>query len=126
MRGLYLSKGFLKVSVDASGVRLSANGSFADVTVRIVEGQRFTVGEMRFTGETLFPRDQLITALGESVTGPFAPGIAGVMQRNLQSFLRAHGYYQAEVTATADPAQAAGGRVPVTFAVTPGPLFRFG
>lgn len=126
VRGLYLSKGYLKVSVDASDLRLSGDGAFADVTVRIVEGHRFTVGEIRFTGETLFPHDQLITALGESGTGPFAPGIAGVMQRNLQSFFRARGYYQAEVTATADPAQAVAGRVPVTFAVTPGQLFRFG
>ena len=47
------------------------------------------------------------------------------MQRNLQSFYKAKGYYQAEVLLTADPAQAQRGRVPVTFTVRPHGLFRF-
>ena len=126
VRGLYLSKGYLNVAVDASGVQLSADGTRADVTVRITEGQVFSIGEITFTGNTLYARDQLVTALGESTSGPFAPGIADVMQRNLQSYYKAHGYYQAEVTATGDPLEAVGGHVPISFAVVPGALFRFG
>ena len=126
VRGLYLSQGYLKATVEPAGVVLSADGSRADVTIRIVEGPRSLIGEVRFTGETLYPREQLIPALGESIDGPFAPGVATVMARNLQSFYKAHGYHEAEVAATADPAQAVGGRVPVTFAVTPRQLYRFG
>lgn len=126
VRGLYLSKGYLNVAIDTSKVQLSRDGTQADVTVAITEGAQFLVGEITFSGETLYPRDQLITALGESPTGPFAPGIAAVMQRNLQSFYKAHGYYQAEVTSTADPTQVKGGRVPIAFHVSPKGLFRFG
>jgi outer membrane protein assembly complex protein YaeT len=126
VRGLYLSKGYLNVTIDASKVQLSADGKEADVTVSITEGAAFSVGEITFTGETLYPRDQLITALGEPPSGPFAPGIATVMQRNLQSFYKAHGYYQAEIMASADPTPSHGGRVPISFHVAPKGLFRFG
>ncbi|HSI12013.1 MAG TPA: BamA/TamA family outer membrane protein [Chthoniobacter sp.] len=126
VRGLYLSKGYLNVALDTSKVQLSRDGTQADVTVAITEGAQFLVGEISFSGETLYPRDQLLTALGESTTGPFAPGIAAVMQRNLQSFYKARGYYQAEVVATADPTQVKGGRVPIAFHVNPKGLFRFG
>ncbi len=126
VRGLYLSEGYLKAAVDTSGVRLSPDGAHADVTVRITEGPRYTVGEVRFQGTTIFPREELVTALVEPVNGPFAPGKDTAMQRNLQSFYKARGYYQAEVTVAADPALAANGKVPITFTVTPHELFRFG
>lgn len=126
VRGLYLSKGYLNVAVDASGVQLSTDGTQADVTIRITEGALFTVGDVTFTGETLYPRDKLITALGEPVNGPFAPGIGETMQRNLQSFYKAHGYYQAEVTVSADPTLVPSGAVPLHFDVVPKALFRFG
>jgi outer membrane protein assembly complex protein YaeT len=126
VRGLYLSKGYLNVAIDASQVQLSADGTQADVTVNITEGAPFTVGAITFTGDTLYPRDQLVGALGEATSGPFAPGIGEAMQRNLQSFYKAHGYYQAEVTVTADAAQVHSGPVPVAFYIQPKALFRFG
>jgi len=126
VRGLYLSKGYLKAALDASGVQLSPDGTQADVTVRITEGPLFSIGEISFSGNTLYPRDKLVTALGESTTGPFAPGIAEVMQRNLQSYYKAQGYYQAEVVASANPETAVAGHIPIALTVTPGPLFRFG
>jgi outer membrane protein assembly factor BamA len=148
VRGFYLSEGFLNVTVDASDVRLSASGTRAVVTVRIVEGQRFTFGEIRFTGDTLFPREELLVALGDPETGApaprdrrarrrfasedrfhdlaFSPARADAMRRNLQSFYRARGYFQAEVEMVADPTLSRDGRVPITFTAKPRGLFRFG
>lgn len=147
VRGFYLSQGFLNVKVDVSNVRLSASGTRAVVTVRIDEGQRFTFGEIRFAGQTLFPREELLVALGDPETGAppprdrrerrrfaredrfhdraFSPARADAMRRNLQSFYRARGYFQAEVDVVADPKLSRDGRVPVTFAAKPQGLFRF-
>jgi outer membrane protein assembly factor BamA len=147
VRGFYLSQGFLNAKVDVSNVRLSASGTRAVVTVRIDEGQRFTFGEIRFAGETLFPREELLIALGDPESGApaprdrrerrrfaredrfhdraFSPARADAMRRNLQSFYRARGYFQAEVAMVADPALARDGRVPVTFTAKPHGLFRF-
>ena len=125
VRGLYLSEGFLNVAIDSSGIQLSANGTRADVTLRITEGLRYTFGEIGFAGQTLFPRAELLNALGENSSGPFSPGLATAMQRNLQSFYKAKGYYQAEVILAADPLLAKRGKVAVTFTVRPMGLFRF-
>lgn len=127
VRGLYLSKGYLNVAIDSSKVQLSRDGKEADVTVAITEGPTYTIGEITFTGETLYPKEQLVSALGEATNGPFAPGVATAMQRNLQSFYKAHGYYQAEVTSAADPTPFPhGGHIPIAFHVIPKGLFRFG
>jgi outer membrane protein insertion porin family len=126
VRGLYLSQGYLKVNVDTTQLRVMAGGREAEVTVRITEGPRYTIGEIRLAGQTIFPREELLKGFNEPLDGPFAPGKDVSMNRNLQSFYKSRGYYQAQVTATADPALAKGGRVPMTFHVVPGPLFRFG
>ncbi len=118
VRGLYLSEGFLDVTIDSSGVQLAENGTRA-------EGPRYTFGQVGFAGDTLLPRARLLKALGEAATGPFSPGQATAMQRNLQSFYKAQGYYEAEILLDADPVHAVGGKVPVTFTVRPHALFRF-
>ena len=125
VRGLYLSEGFLNVVIDSTGVQLAENGTRADVTIRITEGVRYTFGEISFAGDTLFPREQLVKALGQTVSGPFSPGQATAMQRNLQSFFKAHGYYQAEVALAADPLTAVAGKVPVLFTIRSYGLFHF-
>lgn len=125
VRGYYLSEGYLDVKVDASQVKLSRDGLRAEVTVVIEEGTHYTFGEIRFTGETLFPQEELINALREPTTGAFSPGKANAMQRNLQSFFKARGYFEAQVEVTADYFGDADGKVPVTFHVTPHEIFRF-
>jgi outer membrane protein insertion porin family len=126
VRGLYLSMGYLKATVEASKPNLSKDGTRADVTIRIVEGPHYTIGDVQFRGDTRYSQEELTKALIEPANGPFAPGIDKVMARNLQSFYKAHGYYETEVVADADPAKARGGRVPVTFTITAKQLFRFG
>jgi outer membrane protein assembly factor BamA len=152
VRGLYLSEGYLNAKVDASGLELNGSGTRARITVRIEEGVRYTFGEVSFAGETIFPRGELVTALGDPVTGSaakasdvvrgktpaagnaaapfegvsFSPGRANAMQRNLQSFYKARGYFLAEVGLTADYAASTNGRVAVIFTAQPGALHRFG
>lgn len=152
VRGLYLSEGYLNAKVDTSGIQLSEGGTAASITVRIEEGIRYTFGEIRFAGETIFPREDLVAALGDAVTGtaadddevmrrkatpaeltaaPFrsvsySPGRADAMRRNLQSFYKARGYFVAEVALTADHNTSRNGSVPVTFTATPHSLHHFG
>ena len=152
VRGLYLSAGYLNVAVDASNVHLFAGDTRADVTLRIDEGARyvFSFDDIQFDGALIFSREQLIKSLGTALAEEqqiptvttehsqrkldnpsaldrsFSPGIVATMQRNLQSFYKSHGYYQAEIASTAEPAKAVNGRVPITFTVQPHGLFRFG
>lgn len=125
VRGFYVSEGYLNAQVDATEVKLSENGTRADVKVRIVEGQRYVAGEITFRGETLFPREELMKALRESPEGPFSKTEAVAMQRNLESFYKAKGYFLATVELDANPETAKNGRVPMRFTVKPGALHRF-
>lgn len=128
VRGLYVSEGYLDVLVEPAGLRLYEGGTRAEVIIKIVEGRRYTFGQIVFAGETLFSRDALIKAagaLGESIGSPFSATQVTNMTRNLQSFYKAHGYFTAEVSVDADPKKAVRGQVPVTFTAHPGPLYRF-
>ena len=128
VRGLYVSEGYLDVIVEPAGLRLSEGGSRAEVIIKIVEGRRYTFGQITFAGEPIYSRAALIKALGalgESVGSPFSATQVTNMTRNLESYYKAHGYFTAEVTVDADPQKAVRGRVPVTFTARPGPLYRF-
>ncbi len=125
VRGLYVSEGFLDVIVDPSAVKFTDGRTAAYVTIRIEEKTRYTFGAISFSGTTVFPRDQLIAALGEATDGPYSHTKITNMSRNLVSFYKARGYYTAEVATVADPQKAVRGKVSASFTVTPGPIYRF-
>ena len=125
LRGLYISKGFLDVSVEVASTSLNPTRSQADVTIQIHEGTRYSFGEIHFAGELLFPRPLLLATLAADISGPFSQGQALAMQHQLQSFYKSKGYFQAEVLLHADPSTASNGLVPVTFTIRTGPRFTF-
>jgi outer membrane protein assembly complex protein YaeT len=125
VRGFYVSEGFLDARVDASSVKMSSDGTRAEVTVRIVEGTRYVVGDIAFSGTPIFPRERLIAALREPVAGAFSATRAISMQGNLESFYRSQGYFLAKVELAAEPKKARGGKVPIRFSIKPGAVHRF-
>jgi outer membrane protein assembly factor BamA len=125
VRGLYNYEGFLEAEVDTARTTISRDGTRADVVVQVTEKMRYTFGEIRFAGEAVFSREELIGALGEETAGAYSPTRVNSMQRNLESFYKSRGYYQAEVEVTSDHKQSRNGKVPVTFTAQPKGLFRF-
>jgi len=154
VQGLYVSEGWLDAKAEAQPVKLSRDGTAADVTVAISEGDRYVFGALRFDGQPIFPVPKLIVAMKERPDGPFSRTKVIAMQRNLESFYRGHGYFLVKVDVDADPAKSepsGGGRmkvaspasrsrrgtaepapaagrareVPIVFTITPGALHRF-
>lgn len=127
VRNFYVSQGYLDATADASQIAMTANDTRAAVTVRIVEGQRYIFGDLRIDDpKAVFPDATLHAALGEDPEGAYSAGKVVSMQRNLQSYYKSHGYFQATVASVADPKKASNGRVSVNFSVQAGALFRFG
>ncbi len=141
VRGYYLSEGWLDATVDVSGTRLSADGTAADVVVAISEGQQYTLGEVSFGGDVHYSRAELIQGVGmkpedplkaqdpltaslNTPGGPFTPALADAMQGSLRSWLRAKGHFNAQVAAEWSKDRAPGGKVPMRFVITAGPVFR--
>jgi outer membrane protein assembly complex protein YaeT len=126
VRDFYASEGYLDATVDTAGTRVRSGGKHADLVVRIVEGTKYLLGGIAFTGHPVFERRELLEALAPKPGEVFTPDAVDEMQRNLRSFYRSRGYFAAKVTALADKGQARGARVPVTFECEPGVKFRIG
>ena len=122
----YQSEGFLDVAVDTSGTRISANGKSADLSVRISEGPKYSLGAITFAGHPGMERKELIEALALKDRAPFTPYAVDEMQRTLRSIYRSKGFFNAKVEVLADRTRARDGSVPVTFVCEPGPRFRIG
>ena len=126
LRGLYAAQGFLKATVLVPELGTPPVSSHVDLTVQIVEGTKYVWGAVTFNGETAFTRAELLAVTGDLNAKPFTPDEVVKMQRDLQYFYKSHGYFEAKVTAAADPETAIAGSVPVTFTLDPGRIFLFG
>ena len=130
VRGVYENEGHLDAKIDDAVITWSADRTRADVLVKIVEGPRYTFGDIVFSGESPFPRETLIEALGEVLANPYNTQRLNTMQHNLEHFFKTKGYYTAEVSAQGDPKKAVPGKltnrkVPVTFTIKVGAFYRF-
>lgn len=136
IRGLYESEGYRNAVVSEPIITFTRDLSAADVLVRISEGPRYGIGTVTFAGQTLFPREELLSGLGEALDQPYTTQRVNTMERNLQFFYKSRGYFTAEVVSESNPDRAVSTRrapdgsgydrlVPVHFTVTPGPLYRF-
>jgi outer membrane protein insertion porin family len=126
VRGYYESEGWLDAAVTASGTRITADGTAADIAVAVVEGGRYVFGPLTITGTTPYSRAELIEALGAKAEGPFNPSLVDAMQGALRSWLRARGHFAADVFATADRLFAKEHAIPVNVEIRVGPKFRVG
>ncbi|RYD70668.1 MAG: hypothetical protein EOP84_26300, partial [Verrucomicrobiaceae bacterium] len=132
----YESEGYRDAVVSDPVTTFTRDRTGAEVLVRITEGPRYGIGTVTFSGETLFPREDLIKGLGEALDQPYTTQRVNTMERNLQFFFKSRGYFTAEVAAESNPEQFTPTRrmpdgsgydrlVAVRFTVTPGPLYRF-
>lgn len=55
----YLDSGFIEFTIDSTQVSVSPDRKAVYVTINIVEGERFTVGEVDLSGDMVIPEEQL-------------------------------------------------------------------
>ncbi len=126
VRAYYASEGYLDAKVETKGTRVGAGGTAADLVLSIEEGTRYVFGAVSFTPGTGFSDAELRDALGAKPEGAFTSYTADAMQRSLQTWLRAKGYFAVEVKSVWDKTKAVNGRVNVHFEVKRGAQFRIG
>ncbi|MGE0526449.1 MAG: outer membrane protein assembly factor BamA [Bdellovibrionales bacterium] len=56
---LYFNEGYVQVKIDRPQVNVTPDKKAIYVSIRIEEGDQFRVGSVDFTGDLLFPRDEL-------------------------------------------------------------------
>lgn len=63
LRMIYLNEGYVQAKIDRPQVTISPDKKDIQISIRIEEGEQFDVGEMEFTGDLLFSRDELMEAI---------------------------------------------------------------
>jgi len=124
VRRLYISEGFLNVIVQAPHVA-TVSDELVDLTVAIVEGPRYSFGEVSFGGATVYPPEELRAEIVDILREPYTDRKVVDIPRRLQAFFKERGYYNAKVDAAGAPTAARGGRVPVRVTVSAGPIYYF-
>jgi len=122
----YISEGYIDATADTKATRIRPGGTEAEVVVQIVEGRRYVIGPISFTGQLVLESRELLDALALKRGAPFTPLTADGFQRLLRGHYRAKGFFNAKVEVIADQARARDGAVPVTAMCEPGPRFRVG
>ncbi len=122
----YLSEGYLQAQVGTPATVYTNNRTRANLTVPIVEGQRYRFGPVALAGPLVFPEREMRGLIADQIPLPYTRQRVDGMARTLEDYYKKHGYFNAKVTAVSDPVSAGpDGRVPTTLQVDSGPLFHF-
>jgi outer membrane protein assembly complex protein YaeT len=123
IRTLYREQGHLEVRIPTPTIRLSADGSTAEVTMRIEEGPRFEIGEVSVPEDLVFPPADLVTWSGMTPGAVFGPSKLVEAESALRVELDRRGYPDARIVGRMVVVDH---RVDVAFDIEPGPLKRIG
>jgi outer membrane protein assembly complex protein YaeT len=125
VRRLYISEGYLNAIVQAPHYSYREGGTMVDANVAIVEGRRFSFGDVTFTGSTVYPPDQLREEMVDLLSEPYTDRRLADIPRRLEAYFKARGYYDVKIDATGTPAAARNGGVPVRVTISAGPVYHF-
>ncbi len=104
LRTFYRNKGYLDVVVDEEQVDITfKTEKKIRITVPVVEGQRYFLGELSVTNNTIFTSDELLSGLRAEPGDPFSPEKIDAAAKSLTEYYTARGYLNARVRAERVP-----------------------
>jgi outer membrane protein insertion porin family len=59
LRSFYLNRGYLEFNIDSTQVSITPDREKIFITVNVSEGERYTVGDIKFSGDTIVPEAEL-------------------------------------------------------------------
>ena len=125
VRRLYVSEGYLNAIVQLPKYTPAGGGQQMDANIAIVEGRRYSFGDITFGGGTVFGPDELRQEIGDLLNEPYTDRRLADIPRRLEAFYKTKGYYQVKIDATGNPQGARGGRVPIRVTISPGVVHYF-
>jgi outer membrane protein insertion porin family len=125
VQAVYLERGYVEVKVGKPSVQLSADRRNIFVTISIVEGPQYDIGEISFAGELLDQRQKLRKLVGFRTGDRFVRSQVAAALLAIQDVYRDLGYAYANVEPRTRPHPDTR-RVDLEFEVQPGQLVRIG
>lgn len=96
----YMDNGYLKVKVDSATVQVTPNKANVYMTVKLTEGEKYTVKGFKITGKTAIPVEQLNEAVAFEDGQTFSLQKVIDTENKIKDMLGAKGYAYANVTFT--------------------------
>jgi len=123
----YQAEGFLDAKVDGPEIKMTPEGTGADVFVSVNEGRQYRFGKVRLLGDLAVEEQTLRKVIEPIISKPFTAAREIALQSALRKFYTERSYYAAtvEVSGAADQADTEG-RVPLVITVRPGPAYWVG
>ncbi len=97
LRFLYWNQGYVQAKVDRPQVTVTPDKKNIYITIRIEEGEQYSVGDVDFAGDLLFPKSELREAIKIDENGVFAYDILQTDISNLTAKYGDLGYAYANV-----------------------------
>jgi len=72
VRFSYYNKGYVQAKIDRPQVYVTPDKKSIYITIRVEEGEQYSVGEVDFAGDLLFSRDELLSSIQIPKNGVFA------------------------------------------------------
>lgn len=117
LRAFYRNKGYLDVVVDEDLVDIAFKSeSKMRITVQIVEGKAYTLGEMSVENATIYTTGELLGAVEVQTGDAFSPAAIDEAATAIREYYTSRGYLDAGVRAERVPNMATGG-IDVVFRV---------
>jgi outer membrane protein insertion porin family len=88
LRFVYYNQGYVQAKIDRPQVTVTPDKKNIYITIRIEEGEQYTVGDVDFAGDILFPKDELYEAVKIDENGVFA---YDVLQKDISELTAKYG-----------------------------------
>lgn len=119
LRSYYLNRGYLDFNIESTQVSISPDKRDIHVTINLVEGERYTISEVRLAGELLGLDDELRALMDVKAGDTFNAERLNAVSKRMTDRLGALGYAFATANAVPEPNRDKR-EVAFTFFVDPG------
>jgi outer membrane protein insertion porin family len=93
----YLDRGYIDFSVDSTQVSISPDKRDMYLTASVTEGEKYTISEIKVTGDTILPQDQIERLVIPQVGNTFSRVLLELTADNITNTLSNIGYAFARV-----------------------------
>lgn len=97
LRNYYLDRGYLKFQVVSTQVAISPDNKGMFITMNVDEGEKFTVKEIKFSGELIYPEEQLRSLVPLRAGDTYSGAAISFAEERISEWLGYKGYAFANV-----------------------------
>ncbi|NVJ60478.1 MAG: outer membrane protein assembly factor BamA [Gammaproteobacteria bacterium] len=102
LRNYYLDRGYLKFQIDSTQVAISPDRKGMFITINVSEGEKFTVSDIKFSGELIYTEEQLRTLVPLKNGDTYSGAAISFAEERISEWLGFRGYAFASVMSVPD------------------------